>query len=115
MNKRYSQDYLKDIEEAIELAIEFTQGMEFDDFSQDKKTIFAVARAIQIIGEAAKKIPDNIREKYPHIPWQDMAKMRDKITHQYFAVKLDIVWNTIKQDLPLLKRLISSMLADFTE
>lgn len=115
MSKRYSEDYLKDIEEAIELAIEFTKGMNFEDFIQDKKTIFAVARAIQIIGEAVKKIPNSIKEKYPHIPWQDMAKMRDKVIHQYFAVKLDIVWNTIKQDLPLLKTLISSLLADFKE
>lgn len=114
MIKRYSEDYLRDIEEAIGLAIEFTEGMDFDTFCQDKKTIFAVTRAIQIIGEAVKKIPDNIRQKYPQVPWKDIAKMRDKVTHQYFSVKLDVVWDTVKQDLPFLHSLITSILVDVT-
>jgi uncharacterized protein with HEPN domain len=115
MIKRYSEDYLKDIEEAIRLAIEFTQGMDFDLFCQDTKTIFAVTRAIQIVGEAVKKIPDNIRQQYPQIPWKDVAKMRDKVTHQYFAVKLDVVWDTIQQDFPLLQTLIADILENFSE
>ncbi|GBF80551.1 HepT-like ribonuclease domain-containing protein [Aphanothece sacrum] len=115
MIKRYSEDYLRDIEEAIKLAIEFTEGMNFDEFCQDKKTIFAVARAIQIIGEAIKKLPDNIRQQYPQIPWKDIAKMRDKVTHQYFSVKLDVLWDTVKQDLPLLQSLISSVLDNLKE
>jgi uncharacterized protein with HEPN domain len=115
MIKRYSEDYLRDIEEAIRLAIEFTEGMDFDAFCQDKKTIFAVTRAIQIIGEAVKKIPDNIRQKYPQLPWKEIAKMRDKVTHQYFSVKLDVVWDTIKQDLPFLHSLITSILADYND
>ena len=115
MIKRYSEDYLKDIEEAIRLAIEFTQGMDFDLFCQDTKTIFAVTRAIQIVGEAVKKIPDNIRQQYPQIPWKDVAKMRDKVTHQYFAVKLDVVWDTVQQDFPLLQTLIADILENFSE
>jgi uncharacterized protein with HEPN domain len=115
MIKRYSEDYLKDIEEAIRLAIEFTQGMDFDLFCQDTKTIFAVTRAIQIVGEAVKKIPDNIRQQYPRIPWKDVAKMRDKVTHQYFAVKLDVVWDTVQQDFPLLQTLIADILENFSE
>ncbi|MGK7943823.1 MAG: DUF86 domain-containing protein [Microcystaceae cyanobacterium] len=115
MIKGYSEDYLRDIEKAIRLAIEFTDGMDFDEFCQDKKTIFAVTRAIQIIGEAVKKLPDNLRENNPQIPWQDIAKMRDKVTHQYFAVKLDIIWDTVKEDLPFLKSLMASLLADSTE
>jgi uncharacterized protein with HEPN domain len=102
MTKRYSEDYLKDIQEAIRLAIEFTQDMDFESFGQDTKTIFVVTRAIQIVGEAVKKIPDNIRQKYPQVPWKDVAKMRDKVTHQYFSVKLDVVWDTIQQDFPVL-------------
>jgi uncharacterized protein with HEPN domain len=115
MIKRYSEDYLRDIQEAIELAIEFTNGMNFDEFSQDKKTIFAVTRAIQIIGEAVKKLPDSLRQQYPQIPWKDIAKMRDKVTHQYFAVNLEVLWNTVQQDLPLLQSLISAVLVDFSE
>jgi uncharacterized protein with HEPN domain len=115
MIKRYSEDYLRDIEEAIKLAIEFTEGMNFDEFCQDKKTIFAVTRAIQIMGEAVKKLPDNIRQQHPQIPWKDIAKMRDKVTHQYFSVKLDVLWDTVKQDLPLLQSLISSVLEHLKE
>jgi uncharacterized protein with HEPN domain len=89
--------------------------MEFEEFTGEKKTIFAVTRALQIIGEAVKKIPDTTRQQYPQVPWKDIAKMRDKVTHQYFAIKLDVIWDTIKQDLPLLKRLISEVLADFRE
>ena len=99
---------------AIRLAIEFTEGIDFETFCEDKKTIFAVIRAIQIIGEAVKKIPDNIRKQYPQVPWKEIAKMRDKVTHQYFSVKLDVVWDTVKQDLPFLHSLITSMLVDFT-
>lgn len=115
MSDRYSEDYLRDMQEAIRLAIEFTEGMNFDDFSKDTKTIFAVTRAIQILGEAVKKIPDPIRQQYPEIPWKDIAKMRDKVTHQYFAVKLDVVWDTLKQDFPLLQSLLVSVLDNFQE
>ncbi|MEB3192716.1 MAG: DUF86 domain-containing protein [Snowella sp.] len=115
MSDRYSEDYLRDMAEAIELAIEFTDGMEFEKFTSDKKTIFAVTRAIQIIGEAVKKIPDTTRQQYPQVPWKDIAKMRDKVTHQYFAVKLDVIWDTVQQDLPLLKTLIADVLTNFQE
>ena len=115
MTKRYCQDYLKDIEQAIRLALEFTQDMDFDSFCQDTKTIFAVTRAIQIVGEAVKKIPDNIRQQYPQIPWKDVTKMRDKVTHQYFAVKLDVVWDTVQQEIPLLQTLIADILENFSE
>lgn len=115
MTKRYSEDYLKDIEEAIRLALEFTQDIDFESFCQDTKTIFAVTRAIQIVGEAVKKIPDNIRQQYPQIPWKDVAKMRDKVTHQYFAVKLDVVWDTVQQDFPLLQTFIVDILENFSE
>jgi uncharacterized protein with HEPN domain len=87
----------------------------FESFGQDTKTIFAVTRAIQIVGEAVKKIPDNIRQKYPQVPWKDVAKMRDKVTHQYFAVKLDVVWDTVQQDFPLLQTLIADILENFSE
>jgi uncharacterized protein with HEPN domain len=68
MSDRYSEDYLQDMAEAIELAIEFTDGMEFEEFTGDKKTIFAVTRAIQIIGEAVQKIPDTTWQQYPQVP-----------------------------------------------
>jgi uncharacterized protein with HEPN domain len=101
--------------DAVDAAIQFVEGMTFAEFEGDKKTIFAATRAIQIIGEAAKKIPDSIRVQYPEIPWKAMTGMRDKVTHEYFGVKLNVLWDTIQQDLPKVKDLMSEVLANLAE
>jgi uncharacterized protein with HEPN domain len=108
-------DYIQDILDAIDAAIQFVEGMTFAEFEGDKKTIFAATRAIQIIGEAAKKIPDSIRVQYPEIPWKGMTGMRDKVTHEYFGVKLNVLWDTIEQDLPKVKELMLRVLANLAE
>jgi uncharacterized protein with HEPN domain len=89
--------------------------MNFAEFEGDKKTIFAATRAIQIIGEAAKKIPDSIKAQYPEIPWKGMTGMRDKVTHEYFGVNLDVLWDTIQQDLPKVKDLMPEVLVNLAE
>jgi uncharacterized protein with HEPN domain len=83
--------------------------MTFQDFLRDKKTQNAVIRSVEVIGEAAKKIPKSIREKYKLIPWKKMAGMRDKMIHEYFGVDLEILWKTIKEDVPSLKPLIEQL------
>jgi len=93
-------DYLRDILESIEKAFRFVQGMDEKDFLKDEKTVFAVIRALEIVGEAAKKIPDDIRGKYPDIPWREMTGMRDKLIHDYFGVNLKLIWKTVQEDLP---------------
>lgn len=75
--EREATDYLHDILEAAESAELFTAGIEFDDFVSDRKTVFAVVHALEIIGEAAKNIPDAIRQRHPSVPWREMAGMRD--------------------------------------
>ena len=115
MTKRASGDYVQDIVDAVDAAIQFVEGMTFAEFEGDKKTIFAATRAIQIIGEATKKIPDSIKVQYPEIPWKGMTGMRDKLTHEYFGVKLDVLWDTIQQDLPKLKDLMPMVLANLAE
>ena len=105
-------DYLRDILDAINKASEFTQGLEFATFAADAKTTFAVIRALEIIGEAVKCVPDSTRNQHPDIPWREMAGMRDKLTHEYFGVNLEVVWKTIKNDLPALRPLIAQMLSD---
>ncbi len=94
--------YLHDILENAAKACQFVDGMSGDDFLQDDKTVFAVIRALEVMGEAAKNIPDDIRDKYPAIPWRDMAGMRDKLIHHYFGVDLNTVWKTVTRDLPIL-------------
>jgi uncharacterized protein with HEPN domain len=111
--KKEFLDYLEDIIKAMNDALSFVESMEFFDFEKDKKTIYATLRAIEIIGEAVKKIPSEIKENYPEIPWKEMAGMRDKLVHEYFGVDLKRVWNTIKKDIPALKPLFEKILRDF--
>ncbi len=77
--KREIGDYIQDISDAMNKAMEFVEGMEYEDFICDDKTIFAVIRAIEVIGEAVKNIPEDVKKDYPEIPWREMAGMRDKL------------------------------------
>ena len=95
--------YLEDILRAIEAIKDFIKGMSFNDFEADDKTSSAVIRKLEIIGEATKKIPTQIRDKYPNVPWKTMARLRDVLIHGYFGVDLNIVWDAIKKDLPLIE------------
>lgn len=107
--KRTHEDYLKDILDAIASIEEFTSGMDFEDFSKDRKTQFAVIRALEIIGEAAKAIPEDFKREHPEVPWREMARMRDKLIHAYFGVDLRVVWKTLKEDVPFLKEVLSNL------
>lgn len=110
MTNRDIRDYLQDIISAINSAEDFIRNMNFADFENDQKTLFAVTRAVEIIGEATKQIPSEIREKYNNIPWKAIAGMRDKMIHHYFGIDLQVLWDTVKQDLPLLKPIIQEIL-----
>ena len=79
--KREIVDYLQGIIDAMDAAEEFIGGMGHDEFATDKKTVYAVVRSLEIIGEAVKNIPEDERKKYPGIPWRAMAGMRDKVIH----------------------------------
>lgn len=111
--ERILLDYLNDILESIADIREFTIGMTKENFVCDKKTIKAVVRSLEVIGEAAGKIPQRIRDNYPEIPWQELSGMRNRLIHEYFGVDFDIVWETIKEDLESLneavKRIVSEM------
>lgn len=111
--ERVLLDYLNDILESISDIREFTAGMDKESFFNDKKTIKAVVRSLEVIGEAASKLPLNIRGLYSEIPWQETIAMRNRLIHEYFGVDLDIVWQTIEEDLePLdktVKRIIEEM------
>jgi uncharacterized protein with HEPN domain len=95
--------YLKDILTAIESIESFVSGMNIDAFQADDKTASAVLRKFEIIGEAAKQIPDAVRRQYPEAPWKEMAGMRDRLIHFYFGINHRLVWKTIQEDLPVTK------------
>jgi len=109
MSKKYLI-YLRDINTSIKNINEFIQGMTLDQFISDDKTSSAVIRKFEIIGEASKNIPEEIKEKYPQIPWKDIAGMRDKLIHAYSKVDLTLVWKTIHKRLPELKSFIDDFL-----
>lgn len=109
MKKREYRDYINDIKEALSDCELFIQGMTFELFVQDKKTMNAVIRSIEVIGEASKNIAPGIREKNHEIPWAKMAGMWDKLIHQYFGVASQILWKTVTEDLPKLRQVLDKI------
>ena len=107
---REFEDYLKDILDAMEKAQKFIENLTFEQFAEDQKTVYAVVRALEIVGEATKNIPDAIRMEFPKVPWKDMAGMRDILIHDYFGVDMETVWLTITKKIPEGKPLIQQIL-----
>lgn len=83
--KRVYTDYLRDMRDNAEKAMDFVEGIDFEEFKRDDKSVYAVIRAVEIIGEAARNIPEEIRRKYPEIPWREITAMRNKLSHEYFG------------------------------
>ena len=95
--------FLEDIGDRIEKIVSYINGMSYEEFVQDDKTVSACIREIEVIGEATKQIPSEITDKFDDLPWSLMAKMRDKLIHWYFEVDEEIVWNVATQKLPMIK------------
>lgn len=110
--KRDYNFYIKDILQSILQIEEFVEGMRYEEFRKDDKTASAVIRKLEIIGEAAKHIPTRLRQTHPDLPWNEMARMRDKLIHGYFGVDHEIVWKVVKERLPDVKSSLEAIIAD---
>ena len=108
-------DYIEDIIDAMEKAETAVGNVSYDRFATDFMINFVVIRALEIVGEATKRLPMSLREQYPQIPWKKMAGMRDRIIHGYDHVDMEIVWQVIKQDIPQLKPHLQQILIDYEE
>ena len=110
MKPRDYRDYLRDILVAVNDVESFVQGLTYDEFIKDRKTLNAVVRSIEIIGEASKNIPEAVKVKYKELPWKQMAGMRDKLIHAYFGMDTETVWKATQTNIPQLKGLIQKVI-----
>lgn len=106
------RDYINDLIEACEDILSFTKEMSYSDFAGDKKTVNAVIRSLEVIGEASKKLPVSFRNNCPDMPWKQMAGMRDKLIHEYFGIDKQMVWQVIEKHIPDILTLIKEISID---
>ena len=113
MSKREVRLYLTDIDDSISTIISYTEGMTYDQLLGDRKTREAIILNFVVIGEAIKKIPPEIIDRYPDVPWKEFAGMRDKLVHGYFSISPMIMWETIRNDLPPLADVVKKLLRNY--
>lgn len=102
--------YLNDISESIKAIEIYIEGMSYDHFVNDRKTYSATIRELEIIGEAVSKLSDDLKKRYPDILWQYIKSFRNKLIHEYFGIDYTIVWDVVKNEIPILKKQIMNIL-----
>ncbi|EGL84288.1 protein of unknown function DUF86 [Caldalkalibacillus thermarum TA2.A1] len=109
MTKKYIM-FLEDILKCIDKIEEYTKGMDFEKFRNNQLVIDAVIRNLEVIGEASKYVPDEIRESYPSVPWKSMIGLRNILIHEYFGIDEEIVWEIVSSDLKKIKPVIEEII-----
>lgn len=104
MSRRSVDLLIEDLWEAVEKIERYTSGFDHDRFVQDEKTIDSVVRNFEIIGEAANKLPPGFRENHPDVQWKKVIGLRHRIVHDYFDIDVEIIWQILKKDIPVLKK-----------
>jgi uncharacterized protein with HEPN domain len=107
---RDSRVYLEDILEATRKITAYTRSLSKAAFLEDEKTFDAVVRNLEVIGEAVKKLPEDLRAKHPALEWKKMAGLRDILIHEYFGLDAEIVWDIVQNKVPVLDREVRTML-----
>ncbi len=115
MKKRSYRMFAGDILEAMDKIERYIKGLTYETFARDEMVVDAVIRNLEIIGEASRNIPEDVRGRYPAIPWKRMIGLRNIAIHEYFGVDLSIVWQIITRNLPGTKPMIVEMLKDLIE
>lgn len=111
MSERTPLLFLQDILDSGQSIQSYVQGITFEQFERERMRYSAVIREFEIIGEAVGKLPEQLKDRFPDVPWQDIKDFRNLLTHEYFGVDLQIVWNTIQSDLPQLLAVVETMIA----
>ena len=112
MSKRPIDLLLNDISQAIDRIEKYIKTLSFDAFSEDQKSVDAVVRNLEIIGEAASRLPDEFKEKYSEIEWYKVVGLRHRIVHAYFGIDLEIIWQILQKNLPELRQKITRIMGD---
>ncbi len=115
MNERTYRLFIEDILEAIEKIERYLEGLAYEAFVKNEMVVDAVIRNLEIIGEASRNIPEEVRDIYPDIPWKRMIGLRNIVVHEYFGVDLSIIWDIINRNLPETKPEITAMLNGLNE
>jgi len=110
MSMRNDRAYLTHIRDAIDTIEEYLEVVSYEEFTSNKMIIDAVVRELEIIGEASNNLSEEFRERHPDIVWRRMKDMRNFLIHEYFGVNIKVVWDTCKEDLPKLSKLINDLL-----
>ena len=115
MSEREIKNLLEDIYDAIKKILTYTKGMSYDDFIRDDKTVDAVVRNFEIIGEASNRIPDDFKTKHPEVEWRRIVGFRNRIIHEYFGIDYENLWRIKNENIPMLSEFMEQILEDMDE